>query len=275
MNHCSLDNDRCPLSTEPAVVGDFQPFPFSGEFESLELDWSPLNRSIEDHRNFYSPHSLLWLTGGLAVGGLMANTSGDEVIQRHFQASVLGASSDSWYEWFHASKELGNGYYTLPIMAGAYLTSELLPETTGAQRLRLWSERSVRGTLVGAPPLIGLQLLTGGSRPNETDRGSRWSPFDDNNGISGHSFMGALPFITAAKVSENRLEKAGWYAASFMAPLSRVNDDAHYPSQVALGWWMAYLAASAVATTDAQESIWVIVPYADANGTGVVGATRF
>ena len=34
----------------------------------------------------------------------------------------------------------------------------------------------------------------------------------------------------------------------------RVNDNAHYPSQVMLGWWLAYLSASAVAMSDEGEA---------------------
>jgi hypothetical protein len=45
--------------------------------------------------------------------------------------------------------------------------------------------------------------------------------------------MGSLPFITAAKMTENRGYKVLFYAGSAIAPLSRVNDNAHYPSQVA------------------------------------------
>ncbi len=96
-------------------------------------------------------------------------------------------------------------------------------------------ERSLRGSFVGAPPLIIMQQLTGGSRPTETDENSEWHPFRDKNGISGHAFMGSLPFITAAKMTDNRGYKVLFYAGSAIAPLSRVNDNAHYPSQVALG----------------------------------------
>ncbi len=84
--------------------------------------------------------------------------------------------------------------------------------------------------------------------------------FRDNNGISGHAFMGALPFITAAKMSDDLRVKLFFYAGSALTPLSRVNDNAHYPSQVALGWWMAYLAASAIDSTDNPNAKWKFYP---------------
>jgi membrane-associated phospholipid phosphatase len=69
---------------------------------------------------------------------------------------------------------------------------------------------------------------------------------DDTTGVSGHSFIGAVPFLSAAKMADNLWLKAGFYAASALPALSRINDYDHYPSQVFLGWWLAYLGASAV-----------------------------
>jgi membrane-associated phospholipid phosphatase len=44
-----------------------------------------------------------------------------------------------------------------------------------------------------------------------------------------------------------------------------VNDEAHYPSQIALGWFMAYLAASAVDASDNPNSQWRF--YSRSNGS--------
>ncbi len=102
------------------------------------------------------------LGGGLLVGASMANTSFDRTIQSHIQSSVRSASSDDWFNAFHSSKELGDGVYTLPLFATAWATGELLPESVVASKMGTWGERSIRGFVVGAPPLIGLQRLTGG-----------------------------------------------------------------------------------------------------------------
>lgn len=110
------------------------------------------------------------------------------------------------------------------------------------------------------------QRLTGGSRPDEKDRDSRWLPFQDNNGVSGHAFMSSLPFINAAKMTDRPLLKSVFYAGSLLGPLSRVNDDDHYPSQVALGWWMAYVAATAIDRTEMAGSNLKLYPYTAASG---------
>lgn len=232
-------------------------------------------RILLDHQNYYSPESLTILGAGLVVGGAMANSSIDNEIHRRFQSSVRSANSDDWFESLHSSKEVGNGKYTLPVFAASWAVGELYPDSPMAKTTGTWGERSLRGILVGAPPLLALQQLTGGSRPTETSEGPEWHPLTDNNGISGHSFMGSLPFITAAKMTESRSLKATYYAASTIVPLSRMNDNAHYPSQVALGWWMAFLAASAVDATDHPDSQWRWYPYSTGDSSGILAEFKY
>ncbi len=233
------------------------------------------HRIVSDHRHYYDLHSFKLFAGGFLIGAAVANTSLDREIQDHFQSSVRGATSDEWSEFLHANKELGDGMYTLPIFAttwavGAFFDKSPILVTTGR-----WGERSLRSFLVGAPPLILAQRLTGGSRPNEKDRDSRWLPFQDNNGVSGHAFMASLPFINAAKMTDRPLLKATFYAGSLLGPLSRVNDNAHYSSQVALGWWMAYVAASAVDRTEMANGNLQFYPYLAAEGYGGLFEFRF
>lgn len=236
----------------------------------------PLRRSLwrrvlNDHRNFYDGHSIRLLAGGFLAGAAIANTQLDQEIQDHFQVSVRGATSDEWFEFLHANKELGNGIYTLPVFAGAWALGEYFDESPVLVKSSEWGERSLRSFLVGAPPLILAQKLTGGSRPGEHgDGSSHWSLLADNNGVSGHAFMSSLPFINAAKMSENRWLKTTFYAGSLLGPLSRVNDHAHYPSQVALGWWMAFVAASAVDQTQVADGRLRLYPYSTSSGYGAL-----
>ncbi|TWU21162.1 PAP2 superfamily protein [Novipirellula galeiformis] len=233
------------------------------------------NRVVSDHRNYYDLRSFQLLGGGFLIGAAVANTQLDEELHRHFQTSVGGATSDDWSEFLHADKELGNGLYTLPIFATAWAAGAYFDESAVLTTAGRWGERSLRSFWVGAPPLILAQRLTGGSRPSEKDRGSRWLPFQDNNGVSGHAFMSALPFLNAAKMTERPLLKATFFAGSLLGPLSRVNDDAHYPSQVALGWWMAYVAASAIDRSEGAASNLQVYPYVADGGYGGMLEWRF
>lgn len=232
-------------------------------------------RLLRDQVNFYSPESLLLLGSGLGVGAIVANSNMDDAMQRHIHSSLQHANSDDWLKALHANKELGEGRFTLPIFAGAWVVGSLLPESQFSERTRTWGERTLRGFVVGAPPVILLQHATGGSRPGESPRGSEWQPFADNNGVSGHAFMGALPFITAAKMTDHLALKTTLYAASTLGPLSRTSDGAHYPSQVAIGWGIAFLAASAVTTTDDPRSRLRVFPTFSQAGSGMALEYRY
>ena len=203
------------------------------------------------------------------AGAAVANTQLDSQIQNHFRTSVLSASSNEWFEKLHASKELGNGIYTLPIFGSAWLAKELIDGSPAVETVGTWGERSMRGFLVGAGPVIAGQHLTGGSRPSELDKSSHWHAFQDNNGVSGHAFMSSLPFITAAKMSKNPFAKLAFYSGSTIGPLSRMNDNAHYPSQIGIGWCIAYLSATAIEQTDSNRQGWKLKPLMTNLGSGL------
>ena len=250
-----------------------------GQFSASMIDVDALDNSsarrdvwgriLDDQFHFYTRDSLIVL--GLALGGgaAMANSNTDAQLQRHFETSVRGASSIEWFDYLHSNKELGNGVYTLPIMGVAWAANEYIEGPPAFETFGTWGERSIRAFIVGAPPLILMQSVTGGSRPYESLEGSEWHPFRDNNGVSGHAFMSSLPFITAAKMTDNPWQKTFWYAGSTIGPLSRVNDNAHYPSQVALGWAIAFVAASAVQKTETGIRGWTLKPLASLTSSGV------
>lgn len=236
---------------------------------------SLFSRIAGDHRNFYSGESLTSLGYGLGIGAVMANTNFDSSARNHFQASVRSASVDEWYHALRAQKELGNGYYTIPVFAAAWAAGSLLEGRPGAGNVGEWGERSIRGILVGAPPMLSMQYVLGASRPGESTSRSHWQPFQDNNGVSGHAFMGSIPFLTAAQMSEDRWLKAAFYAGSALVPLSRINDDDHFTSQAFLGWWFAFLATSAVEFTQSDDSHWTLSPWLGSGTSGFALERRF
>lgn len=231
---------------------------------------------LSDQKNFYSRQSLSYMAIAFAGGAVMANTSIDAHLHDFFQENVRNANSDEWSEALHLNKEIGNGLYTLPLFGVTTITGRVFDDVEPVRVVGEWGERSLRTFVVGAPPLVATQLLTGGSRPNELSKiehNSHWHPFQDNNGVSGHAFMGAIPFLSAAKMVENPWIRSGFYVASTLPGLSRMNDGAHYPSQVLLGWWLAFLAAEAVDGTFDDSGIarrgWHMVPLPVSNGSGI------
>ncbi len=235
--------------------------------DALAGHWDQIR---SDHAEYYSAEGLTWLAAGLSAGALMANTAFDEHFLRDTYAeNVVLAPSHEFYERLHQPKVLGDGWYTIPAFALVAFSEPLLDRWEFGHVPAEWGRRSLRTILVGAPPMLVLQVLTGGSRPGETSSQSHWKPLQDNNGVSGHSFMGAVPFMSAAKMTDNGWLKAGLYAASALPALSRVNDDQHYFSQSFLGWWLAYAAASAVHRTESSKARFHILPLPQPDGFGV------
>ena len=260
-----MDFDSMPYLGLQSLDPSSDDFRASNHVQEPKAIWE---RLLSDQSNFYSKESLLRLGVAFSAGSVVANTKIDQQIQNHFQSSVRGAPSDEWFNFLHSSKELGNGVYTLPVFGAAWLANEYIDGPPEFETVGLWGERSMRGFLVGALPVVLLQNVTGGSRPDEVGLGSEWKPFRDNNGVSGHAFMSSLPFITAAKLTDNPWKKSFWYTASMIGPLSRVNDNHHYPSQIGLGWAMAYVAATAVQHTDDGRRGWSLVPESSLTSSG-------
>lgn len=257
---------RTPIFAPRHSVDDL---PAGSTWEEISESPSLIDRIFEDHLNYYSSNNFAVLATGFVIGAGFANSSLDGDIDEHVNHSVLNAPSDEWSEFFHGPKDFGNGAYTLPIFAAAWAAGILFDESQVGQAAGEWGERSLRSFLVGAPPVILMQMVTGAGRPEEG--GSAWSFMDDNNGVSGHSFMGALPFLTAAQMTEEPWAKFAFYAASTAVPISRVTDGDHFASQAILGWWMAWSATMAIDATQAGDAAWRTLPLIgpDYSGMGI------
>ena len=226
---------------------------------------------VEDYRNFYSCDSLVCLTAAFGAGALMANTGFDTTMQTAWQQSVTPTDLGTF---FSDCKPLGEGRYALPVFGVAAITGIILEGNPSGDIIGEWGSRSLRMFVVGAPPLYVLQLATGASRPVD-GYGSQWHMFNDNNGVSGHAFIGAIPFLAAAEMVENPWAKGGLYVCSTFTGLSRINDNAHYPSQVFLGWYLAFASSVAVSRTEMHFDSMVVrvvpLPIADLGGLAVEG----
>lgn len=223
-----------------------------------------------DYRCFYSWDTLKKMTLGMGLAGVLANTSMDGEIQGWVQGSLRNEDTDELSE---SVKPFGEGAITIPLYAGVALVGELTEGNERGSTTGEWGKRSLRAIVVGAPPILFLQKAIGASRPKEGD--SRWRPFNDNNGVSGHSFMGAVPFIAAAKMAENRYAQYSLYLGSMLCGWSRINDNCHYFSQAALGWWTAYLAASCGERREKGERQVLICPRPVPGGMGIMAVISF
>jgi hypothetical protein len=219
---------------------------------------------IDDYRSFYSGGRLLRIGIGFGAGAIPANTGIDDSIQDWYQDDIRSSTSDDLAEVF---KTFGERKYLLPLSALSAGLRLIEPESPVGN----WGMYSLRAYLTGSPALMLMQRATGGSRPGETDHKSHWRPFEDDNGVSGHSYVGAVPFLTIARMNENNTPvKYLALLASTATALSRINDNAHYFSQAALGWYLAWESVDAVFDADEKVRGLTISPV---TGPGLYGIT--
>jgi hypothetical protein len=257
-----------PFAGQPLPLPPVDERPWAGSrLPRASRAWHQIAR---DYRNFYSCESLTCITAAFGAGALMANTGFDQTMQ---DAWITGVEPTSLGTFFSDCKDIGEGRYSLPIFGAAYATGLVFENSPVGDAVGEWGGRSLRMFVVGAPPLYALQWATGASRPSDTAGSSYWAPFHDNNGVSGHAFVGAIPFLAAADMVESPLLKGTLYVCSTFVGFSRMTDEAHYPSQVFLGWYLAWASSRAVSQTEMQfagmEVRVVPLPMADQGGLAV------
>jgi len=226
----------------------------------------------QDYEDLYlSPSHLTHLSAAFGAGAIMANTNIDSQTQEWYQDHVRTKAGDRVSD---VAKVFGAGQYLLPVSVATALWGDRLHFGEGASPLATWGEHTTRAYLTGGPVLLATQWLTGGSRPTEDD--SHWRPFHDDNGVSGHAFIGAVPFLTAGRMcEENPLARYLLYAASTLPALSRINDNAHYPSQAFLGWFLAWEATGAVAQRERGDRHISVAPALIGDACGLALCVRW
>ncbi len=254
------EEDECP----PSRSVDTNDGSFRGRFRSILA--STCDDAWHDYGNYYSRSTAVQFVAILAPAAVLANTDLDANFGNWYQTNVRSNATNRASAFF---RPLGDGYYTIPVYVSAKLLGEYFDDSPGMALLGQFGDRATRALLVGAPPLLAVQYVTGGGRPYLNVDESYWRPFRGSHGASGHAFMGAIPFLTLAGMTDDPLAKCFFYACSPWTGMTRINDNVHYLSQVWLGWWMAYLACESVNKTESQKSAMTLVPLTTPEMTGV------
>ena len=218
-----------------------------------------------DYQNFYSWHTLGELTLALGVSAAVANTPADQHIRNWYQQDVRSTTSNHIASFW---KPFGNGAYTIPAMVGLDLFGKEFDQYPLMSTVGEFGDHALRAYAVGAPPLLALQELIGSGRPADPGR-LVLDAFQAQQRRRGHAFIGAVPFITAAKMTDDPFGKGLLYACSMMTGWSRINDDAHYFSQVWLGWWLAYFSCEAVDGTQLAGKNITVMPLVTPEMSGI------
>ena len=209
-------------------------------------------RIFTDYSNLYNKNNAMNFGVALLGAGVLANTKMDGNFQNWYGKQVR---CDFTNDLSKGAKIFGEGVIFIPVMTASAITYRIWQEKQGLPDCTLgdFTDRTMRGYLVGAPTLLVAQLALGADRPRHGS--SYWQPFKHDHGVSGHAFMGAVPFITAAQMTDKPCVKGVFYALSTLTAWSRVNDDAHYLSQALLGWYLAYLSVRAVSETEGRRAL--------------------
>jgi len=244
--------------------GEPQDGGFTARFRGILA--STLDEVWHDYDNYYSRPTAVQFTAILAPAAVLANTNLDANFAHWYQTNVRSRETNHAADFF---RPLGDGYYTIPVYVSAKFVGEYFDDVPGMELLGEFGDRATRALMVGAPPLLAVQYVLGAGRPNENIDQSYWKPFHSSHGASGHAFMGAIPFLTLAGMTDDPWAKCFFYACSPWTGVSRINDNVHYLSQVWLGWWMAFLACESVNKTESQKGPIQLEPLVTPEITGV------
>ena len=248
-------------------------------------DVAPANNSTSsiseivsnDYKAFYASERLIRLGIAFGAGAVMAHTSADMGIRNWYQENVRSTRTDHWASSPNlkdsdiTAKFFGEGKYIVPIALLAASVNTISTDTA----IGNWGANASRAYIVGLPAMWGMQFATGAARPSHhAPSGSAWRPFNQDgyaHGVSGHSFVGAVPFLTIAAMNpDNAWVRYPAYLASAAAGWSRVNDDAHFTSQVILGWYMAWESVDTVFENNAKKKGVRVAPMAGLDGFGLM-----
>lgn len=202
-----------------------------------------------DYAEFYSSDRFIRMGVMFAGGAVLANTDMDQEFQDQHAGNIF--SVDDSYN----AKQSGEGKFLIPLSLISAGIGHWLNDGSELTGVGKWGERTARAYFVGGPTVLATQLLTGASRPSEDEQISDWKPFNDSNGVSGHAFIGSVPFLTIAYMNnDNALIKYSAYLASTLAAVSRINDNKHYLSQAILGWYLGWESVDSVYSVDSKKT---------------------
>jgi len=216
--------------------------------DSIDRYWNDIKR---DYCNFFSEDNALWFGNYFVAAGILANSGLDKTIRDNWQQEIRSTRSDRFFQPFNVIG--GYSYHYVPLYLVCMGFGSWRENSIYANKIYLWGYRSLRTIIVGTIPQLVLAKTLGPGRPIK-NQPSKWQPFKYSVGVSGHTFSGAIPFINAAFIVETPVLKGALFVLSTFPGLARINFDAHYTSQVLLGWSLAFLSANAVYNTDMQTN---------------------
>ncbi len=184
-----------------------------------------------------------WIKVSLVVGITAGLYTQDQKIQNWVQENRT-STSDRISEF---AKPFGDGRYTLPGLGALYLYGHFF-ENQKAQRTALLSLESfvVSGIIVQAIKFIGHRHRPSSGNPYNAWDGPGFST-SNLSFPSGHSSSAfAIATVIASEYPDKAFVTPLAYGIATLTALSRVNDNAHWVSDVFFGAIIGYFTAKAI-----------------------------
>lgn len=217
------------------------------KYETTSLNLKYFKSYILDTKNIItSPfrwEKSHWLEASLITGITAGLYAYDQEIQDWMQDN-RNNTTDKIAE---ITKPFGNGMYTLPPLGAFYLYGYFLKDDR-ARKVSLLSLESfvISGIFTQAVKFLGQRHRPGSGASQNTWDGPGFS----NSNLSfpsGHSSSAfAIGTVIASEYKDNLLIPPLSYGISTLTALSRVNDNAHWVSDVFLGSAIGYFTAKAI-----------------------------
>jgi membrane-associated phospholipid phosphatase len=209
---------------------------FAGPPASIQTTVSPSHTSTLTDPKF-------WLAAAFIAGGTIALYNNDGKIKDFMQENRNGFTD----EVADVGNGLGTGAYSLPPLGIMYVYGNLAGDHRAMETAVLGIESFVLSGLV----TTGIKYTTHRLRPNNA------SAFENFNGfsVSGHdvSFPSghatsafAIATVVATEYSDSVFIPVMAYSLAALTPLSRLNDNVHWASDVFLGSAIGFCTAKIV-----------------------------
>jgi hypothetical protein len=250
-------------------------------WETADLLSHDVHLIFEDYAHYWTFRDIGLMAAGVAIAAPLANTSADLSFRNWYQGHVREGWED---RYAYDVKYAGEYTYALPAYFAIAIGGRALEGLDSliaddgswvgevGEVSNQWGQRCIRAMAVGTPMVGILQVGLGSTRPGLGS--SYWNPLNASHGVSGHAYVGSIPFLTAAAMTDSPFLKVPLFLGSFLTGWSRIHTDDHYFSQVALGWWMGFLAVRSVNETQEEERTIEFIP-GSSEGPGVSMLLRY
>jgi membrane-associated phospholipid phosphatase len=211
-----------------------------------------------------------WITASVVIGAAVGFYAWDKEIQTWVQ-DHRGETTDNMSRIF---RPFGEGQYSLPALGLFYLYGQATKDSRAKKTALLGLETF----LISGAFTQALKYTTHRCRPSDCSQYDSWNgPSFSNSNLSFVSGEAASVFSLATVIASEYEDKV-WvppvaYGIATLTALARLNNNAHWSSDVFLGAALGYLTAKAIIRLHKKKSNFAVIPMTDGQycGFGLAG----